>query len=261
MNRRSTSRGHRRSRSLTTGSAPRARGFTLLELLVAIAAVSILASLLLPALAQCKLKARTIRCYSNLRQLGLATQLYWDENSDTAFRYLSGFTNGGGVYWFGWLQQWSSENEGSRSFDPGQGALYPYLQGQGIELCPAFDYGFARLKLKAAGASYGYGYNKHLSGIRMPRVTASSEVALLADSAQVNDFQAPASPVNPLLEEFYYVSTNAFEATAHFRHQQHANAVFCDGHVARESPHPGSVDPRLPAQWVGRLRTECLAIR
>jgi prepilin-type processing-associated H-X9-DG protein len=37
-----------------------------------------------------------------------------------------------------------------------------------------------------------------------------------------------------MLEEFYYVSTNRNEATAHFRHAQKASVVFCDGHVAME---------------------------
>ena len=33
-----------------------------------------------------------------------------------------------------------------------------------------------------------------------------------------------------MLEEFYYVSTNTAEATAHFRHRRKANVIFGDGH-------------------------------
>jgi prepilin-type processing-associated H-X9-DG protein len=61
-----------------------------------------------------------------------------------------------------------------------------------------------------------------------------------------------------MLEEFYYVSTNRTEATAHFRHNRRANAVFCDGHVALESPAADSIDQRMPNQLVGRLPTEVL---
>ena len=87
-----------------------------------------------------------------------------------------------------------------------------------------------------------------------------SDTIVFADAAQVNDFQSPASSDHPMLEEFFYVSTNTFEATAHFRHQHFANATFGDGHVDREPPQAGSLDRRLPDRWVGRLRPESLRV-
>jgi prepilin-type N-terminal cleavage/methylation domain-containing protein/prepilin-type processing-associated H-X9-DG protein len=237
------------------------RAFTVLELLVVIAIIAIVASILLPALGSSRESARRVQCIDNLRQLGLATQMYWDDNDDCTFRYLCGSTNGGQFYWFGWLKPGA---EGDREFDVTQGALYPYLQGHGVEICPSLDYRGTIYKYKARGAAYGYGYNFHLgqSSIKLSLVPRPSDTVLLADAAQVNDFQSPASPDNPLLEEFYYVDADDGQGypNAHFRHDRQANALFCDGHVDREKPVSGSLDLRLPNQSVGRLRPEALRL-
>src|SRR5262249_43560917 len=80
------------ARLAPTGSAARAgegtamrrrHGFTLIELLVVIAIIDILAAILFPVFAQARERAQQTGCLSNLRQVGLATSMYMQDNDET----------------------------------------------------------------------------------------------------------------------------------------------------------------------------------
>jgi prepilin-type N-terminal cleavage/methylation domain-containing protein/prepilin-type processing-associated H-X9-DG protein len=67
------------------------RAFTLIELLIVIAIITVLAALLLPALAGAREKGRRAACFANMRQVGLAGRLYMDDFGGSMFHHHEGW--------------------------------------------------------------------------------------------------------------------------------------------------------------------------
>lgn len=182
------------------------RAFTLIELLVVIAVIAILASLLLPALTGAKVRAHTIACMNNERQLGLASNMYGHDH----------------------------ENELPKSQHLGQSwiaTLAPYLGGTNFYRCPKDEhpdrlYSYALNDFLLPNAVAGKHYN------RADAVPSPTDTVFMAESHQkhIGDHFhfAPDAGGDYLPPAFA-------QQVATRRHNVKANYLFVDWHVETRS--------------------------
>ncbi|MBI9015860.1 MAG: type II secretion system protein [Phycisphaerae bacterium] len=76
------------------------KGFTLIELLVVISIIALLVSILMPALAKAREKAKDVVCKSQLKQWGLAVFQYAEDNNGSLMEYSYGMPKGVGMWYY-----------------------------------------------------------------------------------------------------------------------------------------------------------------
>jgi prepilin-type N-terminal cleavage/methylation domain-containing protein/prepilin-type processing-associated H-X9-DG protein len=106
------------------------RGFTLIELLVVIAIIAILAAILFPVFAQAREKARQATCLSNMKQIGLASNMYVEDYDETFPGH--DWTKSEGLY----------AMPDGRIYQGHVGwplLFYPYIKNQAVFICPSDD--------------------------------------------------------------------------------------------------------------------------
>ena len=184
------------------------RGFTLIELLVVIAIIAILAAMLLPALALAKAKAQQAGCISNLRQWGLAQQMYVSDYKDTLptdgfgsddYGAGPGYVNGVGIYggpddptaWFNALPPYMATRNLASYCDahinyitgkpdlttPQNYMPFPGRSGSKIWFCPSAQMSDSDVALLAPeGGSPGgaWGYFSYAQSIDLDKIVGSA---------------------------------------------------------------------------------------
>ncbi len=214
------------------------RLFTLIELLVVIAIIAVLASMLLPALAKAREKAKDSKCRNNQKQIGMATTLYFADHDD----FFPADNSGSKRCWVRGIAPYLGM---SNIITANNLALISTISPAmaGPLLCPA---DLLHANVGDANTVCSYGINYYMRSCmgntayaeRITEVFRPAEKLYVADgmamyASATNDNYRPASYVYLAVTSYPFRSDANRTATADFRHdgKKSCNIIFADMHV------------------------------
>ncbi len=207
------------------------RAFTLIELLVVIAIIAILASLLLPALARAKAKAKAIKCLSNEKQIGLGYLLYASDNSEL-LPLAAHLGDAAPCQWFFEISPYIAK----------QTASYSNLVAKAnVVACPSAKLEKVFPSSTPASQAYGgygqnyvyLGYLEEVDRVKTTKVTKPTETCMNGDGLD------PAPGLNWWNYGYLYPPSlppwGTTKVLPYVRHGKGGNYSWVDGHVSMTS--------------------------
>ncbi len=206
--------------------------FTLIELLVVIAIIGILVSLLLPVLSKAREQARAASCKNNLKQFGVATVMYTDDEKD----YLPASFTTDREYWYV--------------------TLYSYMNGvnnSAYKLCPSVSHPKGVVSLNYASNKNIFKHTDFVSPEFRLKINDLSQASSAVTIGDAGMWWAPTNTSYPFIEQpwAYVTEQHLYDPNdilqmyddvtdvttgLRFRHigDKKANLLFADGHVAAQ---------------------------
>jgi len=226
----------------------KAKGFTLVELLVVIGIIALLISILMPALTKARSLALTAKCGANLHNMGIAMTMYTQQ-----YGYYPGHANFGSKIYAVWPTRLRNLMNGDQRVfwcpaqEPGFEWQYRTTGGTATAADSGFGYNPGEYLLDVFTIPFSYGYNDwgvnrdgqgnrpvkdqrglggdlvpsnpNLKEMRASRVKKASDMIAISDNWTDGSWDYNIDPLNPR------------EAPGKI-HSKGSNVLFCDGHVA-----------------------------
>ena len=236
----------------------RRAGFTLVELLVVVGIIAILIGIILPALGRARESAKRTQCMSNLRQVGYAFLMYFNENG-YHFPRVAPYQNGGRTHrdedWIYWQR---SNIANGNTLDIKQSAVLRYIKNgklTDIMRCPAdTEYKLRPIQppkdQSQSNYEYSYTMNNRMNWQFESYMPKDSNNNPLPYATKINQVRRPAEKImlyeeDPLLLDDGAANPRGGANLLAIRHDfkrvypdgktvnldRRGNVLFCDAHV------------------------------